>query len=229
MSHSDDDFDAMLADQGDDRPGLDEIDFNDYSTLLGDDSDDDYDDDLDDDDEDLDEDLDDEDDDDYPDDATEDDIDFVIALYREDGEPAGLALAPDLANDLDELITVVRRIPGDAGAIGAVALAGECFVLVRVRGKKIEVLLSDALAAHDWPIARDVADFLGEEIPEDDDEADSMPIGDLDMLVDAGLSEIEMQTICEDFDSDADELVGLIAKKLGFAGAFKTAVAEFES
>ena len=60
-SHDEQEYDAELADQGDDRPGMDEVEGNDYSALLGgaDDSDDDYDDD---DDSEDDDDLDDEDD-----------------------------------------------------------------------------------------------------------------------------------------------------------------------
>ena len=86
MSPRDEDFDAQLADRGDDRPGLDDLLGNDYSTLQAslevDDDDDDLDDDdddLDDDDEDddLDDDDDDDDDDDYPDDAEDDEIETV--------------------------------------------------------------------------------------------------------------------------------------------------------
>lgn len=67
MAGRDEEFDAELADRGDDRPGIDEADENDYSALdlrdpEVDDTDDDYDsDDDDDDDEDDDEDEDDED------------------------------------------------------------------------------------------------------------------------------------------------------------------------
>ena len=50
-----------------------------------------------------------------------------------------------------------------------VSIAGEFFVLVRVRGRNVQVLLSDAVAANDWPIARDVADFLNEDIPDPED------------------------------------------------------------
>ena len=57
------------------------------------------------------------DDDDEPEDATEEEIDFVLAAYREDGQPLVQELAKDLANDLDELIVQLRRLPGDAGAI----------------------------------------------------------------------------------------------------------------
>ncbi len=75
------------------------------------------------------------DDDDEPEDAAEDEIDFVLAAYREDGQPYVQSLAKDLANDLDELIVQLRRLPGDAGALGFVSLVEEVFVIVRVRGR----------------------------------------------------------------------------------------------
>ena len=96
-------------------------------------------------------------------DAADDEIDFVLAAYREDGQPYVQSLSKDLANDLEELIVQLRRLPGDAGALGFVSLVEEVFVITRVRGQHVQVLLSDGAAASDWPIARDVVDYLGEE------------------------------------------------------------------
>jgi hypothetical protein len=76
-------------------------------------------------------------------DAAPDEIDFVLAAYREDGQPMVQALAADLANDLDELIIQLRRLPGDAGAVGFVSLVEEVFAIVRVRGQHVQLLLSD--------------------------------------------------------------------------------------
>lgn len=192
----------------DDRDDLDD----DLEELdLGDDSDDD----------------DDDDDFDEIEDATADDIDLVVGVYREDGQPVATALALDLANDLDELISQLRRQPADAGAIGMVSLVGEVFVIVRVRGANVQVLLSDAAAAGDWPIARDIADFLGvEEIPDPDDESE--PMGDLGLLADVGVSDFEMEAFCDDYDSDSDELLAEIAEKIKVGQAFRRAVESFD-
>ena len=78
------------TDGGDDRPGLDDL--EPVVELLAP----------------LDEAEDDDDEDDYPDDATEEDVDLVVALYREDGQPVAVALGVELANDLDELIAQLR-------------------------------------------------------------------------------------------------------------------------
>ncbi|GAB3705608.1 tRNA adenosine deaminase-associated protein [Mariniluteicoccus flavus] len=179
------------------------------------------------DDDDLEDDFDDDDDDDDLEDATDEDIDLVIAIHREDGQPVGTALTKDLANDLDELIAQLRRLPADAGALGMVSLADEVFVLCRVRGANVQALLSDAAAANDWPIARDVADFLGEDIPDPDDD-DTGAMGDLGILVDVGVSEFEMESLCDDLDSDTDELLATIADRMAAGTAFRRALDAFD-
>lgn len=163
----------------------------------------------------------DDDDDDYED-ASDDDIDFVVGLYREDGLPVAVNLSSAAANDLDELIEQLRRLPGDAGAIGVVSIDHDFFVLCRARGRNVQVLLNDSTAAADWPIARDVADYLGIDVPDHDD--DSEVWGDLDMLADAGLSELDLEAIASD-DDDADELVRQIVDKMKFTTPFDRAVA----
>lgn len=202
MSGLPEDFEVELPNRGDDRPGLDDL--FDEVTL----------DDLDGEDDEL---------DDYPDDASEDDIDLVIALYREDGQPVAVALDLDLANDLDGLITQLRRIPGDGGAVGFVSIATEFFVIVRVRGKHVQVMLSDAVAANDWPIARDAVDFLSLDVPEEDEE--SFPVGDLDILADAGLRDFELEAIAGEYEEESTVLLERIAKKVKFGPQYAKAVA----
>lgn len=205
MAGLDDDYDAELADRGDDRPGVDEAEGDDYSALG------------------LDDDLDD--DDDYPDDAGEDEIDLVVALYREDGTPVVQSLDLDLANDLDGLIDALRRMPGDAGAVGMVSIEQDVFVITRVRGRVVQLMLSDSIAGQDWPIARDAVDYLGLDVPED--EEDSEPVGDLDLFADAGLPEMEMEAICEESD-DAVEALEEVAEKIGFGTGLSRIVATLD-
>ncbi|WP_182559793.1 tRNA adenosine deaminase-associated protein [Microlunatus kandeliicorticis] len=160
-------------------------------------------------------------DDDDLEDAEEDEIDYVIASYREDGQVVVSALGKDLANDLDELIVQLRRLPGDAGAIGFVSLVEEVAVIVRVRGQHVQVLLSDAAAAADWPIARDVADYLGEEIPDEEDEEDAEPMGDLRILADLGVSEFDLTALCDDLDLSSEDLLAEVADKIKIGPQFR--------
>jgi putative tRNA adenosine deaminase-associated protein len=160
-------------------------------------------------------------------DAAPDEIDFVVAAYREDGQPFVQALQSSLANDLEELIVQLRRLPGDAGAIGFVSLVEEVFVIVRVRGQHVQVLLNDAGAANEWPIARDVADLLNEDIP-DPDEEETEPIGDIGLLADLGVSDFDMETIIDNLDLTSDQMLGEIADKIKIGPQFrKTADAAF--
>ena len=171
-----------------------------------------------------------EDDDDFDDesdleDAADDEIDFVLAAYREDGQPYVQSLGKDLANDLDELIIQLRRLPGDAGALGFVSLVEEVFVITRVRGQHVQVLLSDAAAAADWPIARDVVDYLGEEpIDEDEDEEEGEPIGDLGIVADLGLNDFDMGAIIDNLDLSSVEMLVEVADKIKLNPQFRKAV-----
>lgn len=164
----------------------------------------------------------DDDEDDYED-ATSEEIDFVTALYREDGSPVAMVLPDACANDLDELIAQLRRMPGDTGALGIASVDGEFFVICRSRGRRVQVLLSDSLASSDWPLARDVVDYLGLDVP-DDDEEDSESVGDLDILADLGLSEFDMENVLDDVDEDSGELAHRIVTRIGFAAPFDRAV-----
>jgi putative tRNA adenosine deaminase-associated protein len=156
-------------------------------------------------------------------DAADDEIDFVLAAYREDGQPYVQSLGKDLANDLDELIVQLRRLPGDAGALGFVSLVEEVFVISRVRGQHVQVLLSDAAAASDWPIARDVVDYLGEE-PLDDEDEEGEPIGDLGIVADLGLCDFDMGAIIDNLDLSSVEMLTEIADKIKLNPPFRKAV-----
>ena len=214
--HNDEEIESFEPDDAvDNRPGLDEdldvdVDGDDDATPETDDADDD-DDDSDDDDDD--------DDDDEPEDALADEIDFVVAAYREDGQVNVVDLNDDLANDLEELIVQLRRLPGDAGAIGFVSLVEEVFVAVRVRGRHVQVVLNDAAAALDWPIARDVVDLLGEELPDPDDDAE--PVGDLSMFADLGLSDFDLGSIIDNLDLGSDQALMEIADKINIGPQFR--------
>ncbi len=227
----DEDHAEASADSGDEMDQADDdveegglID-EDYDDL---DDADDYDDDDDgdeDDDADDDDDEDDDEDDDYDDlddleDAGDDEIDLVVALYNDDGERIAVSLDKQLANDLDELITQLRRLPGDAGVVGMISIDHQFFVIVRARGRNVGVFLSDAVQANDWPIARDVADYLGEDIPDPDDDPEAM--GDFGLLSDAGVSEFDLEAFA-DLDEDSDEVLARIARRINYGSQFEHA------
>ena len=112
-------------------------------------------------------------------------VDFALVAYREEGvwQVAG-ARAPTTAADLDGFAAELRRYPGDGGSLGLVSVDEDFFLLVRVLGAEIRLLLSDVTAATDWPLARSVVDHL--ELPLPDDEEDQEPAGDLGIVADLG-------------------------------------------
>ncbi|MDR1511862.1 MAG: tRNA adenosine deaminase [Propionibacteriaceae bacterium] len=175
------------------------------------------DDDVEDDDDFEDDDFDDEDADDDLEDATDEDIDFVVALYREDGAPTVVPLEADLANDLEELIAQLLRLPGDAGSLGFVSINRDVLVAVRVRGPRhVQVLTSDIYYSDVWPIVRDVADYLGVE-PGEDDTPEDGPVGDLGMFASQGLKEEGLEALClEEDELASDELAERIARAIHF-------------
>jgi len=161
-------------------------------------------------------------------DADDDEIDFCVALYREDGEPAGVALEPDLANDFEELLAQLQRIPGDAGALGLVSLDSEVLIAVRVRGPRhVQVFVSDVYYVDTWPIVHDAVEFLGLD-PAGDDLPEDGPIGDLNMFADQGLSEMDIEAAyLDDEEMTSEDLAARIAKAARLDAVFRQAVDDY--
>ena len=106
------------------------------------------------------------------------------------------------------------------------SLVEDVFVLVRVRGQHVQVLLSDGGATEDWPIARDVADLLGDAAEDEEDE----PLGDLGIVADLGLGEFDMGAIIDNLDLSSDQMLIEIAEKINLNPQFrKSAEAAFSA
>ncbi|MDR2930544.1 MAG: tRNA adenosine deaminase [Propionibacteriaceae bacterium] len=168
------------------------------------------------------------DEDDELEDADDDEIDFCVALYREDGEPTGVALDPDLANDFEGLIDFLQRIPGDAGALGLVSLDSDELIAVRVRGPRhVQVFVSDAYFFDTWPLVRDAVDFLGIE-PGVGDTPEEGPVGDLGMFADQGVSEMDLEAMLMGTDDlSSEDIAERIATGVRFGSAFRKAVDDY--
>jgi putative tRNA adenosine deaminase-associated protein len=151
-----------------------------------------------------------------------DGVDFALAAYREEGVWQVQSIADPALVDIETLAHALRRLPGDGGAIGLVAIDEDFFVLVRVAGPQARVLLSDITAADEWELARSAVDHLGLPEPEDDD--DQVPAGDLDILGDLGMHAMDMAVLLDDFDLYPDEMLSDIARRAGFGPRFDEAV-----
>jgi putative tRNA adenosine deaminase-associated protein len=149
-------------------------------------------------------------------------VDFALAAYREEGEWQVVELAHPLLTDVPSLAHALRRFPGDGGALGLVAIDEDFFVVVRVAGPSVRILLSDITAADEWELARSAVQELGLPEPEDDD--DQVPAGDLDILGDLGMSAMDMAVLLDDFDLYPDEMLSDVARRAGFGPLFDEAV-----
>jgi putative tRNA adenosine deaminase-associated protein len=151
-----------------------------------------------------------------------DGIDFAVAAYREEGEWQVVELVHDVISDVPSLSWALRRFPGDGGAIGMVAVDEDFFVVVRVVGPSVRILLSDITAAEEWELASSAVTELGLPEPEDDD--DQAPAGDLDLLGDLGMGAMDMGVLLDDVDLYPDEMLSDVARRLGFGSLFDEAV-----
>jgi putative tRNA adenosine deaminase-associated protein len=149
---------------------------------------------------------------------------YAVIAFREEGTWQ-VGLLPDvLTDDLDGLIAAVRQQPGENGAFALVDVADEFFVVVRVQLGRVRLLLSDVTAAVAWDLAVQVLEHLDLDVPGDDDLEEVWPAGDLSIFDDMGLDEMEMGAILADLDAYADEMLTLLARRLGFADAFERVV-----
>lgn len=154
-----------------------------------------------------------------------DDDGFAITAGREAGVWNCCALPPAVLDSVESCLRATRQQPGEGGVLGMVNIADEFVVLIRPRAGDgtARLLLSDATAALDWDFAAEIARLLDEEV--DQENADELwPIGDLAILDDLGLPADELQMIMEDVDLYPDEMLGVIAGRLGFADAYAQAL-----
>jgi putative tRNA adenosine deaminase-associated protein len=118
------------------------------------------------------------------------------------------------------LVRSLARLSSDVGTIGMVSVDEDFFVIARVSGSSVRLLLSDVGAATESPLARAVVEHLALPPPDDDDDQ-LQPAGDLGLLADLGLSAMEMGAMCDDSELFPDELLADIASRLGFGVAFE--------
>lgn len=151
-----------------------------------------------------------------------DDLDgFAVAVVREDG--AWNVTAMDIAAlaDLAAAERALRDMRSAGAVFGLLDVDDEFFVVVRPGPSGTRLLLSDATASIDYDIAADTLDALNVDVPDLDpddlDDIDPWEEGDLGILADLGLPDAVMGVIVGDTDLYADEQLGMIAARLGFA------------
>ena len=154
--------------------------------------------------------------------SDDDNVDFAVVAYREEGQWQVAPLPRRVGHDLEALRKALRPWPSDTGALGLVSIDEDFFVLLRVLGSQVRALLSDVTASGDWAIAAAVLDLL--DLPEPDEDDDPQPAGDLDIVADLGVSAIDLAVLLDEDDLYPDEVLSDIARRLGFGAQFDAVV-----
>jgi len=153
--------------------------------------------------------------------------DVAVIVYREEDDAWEADVLPTaLTEDLAGLIQALRQQPSIGGTFGLVAVGDDFFVALRAIGGQMSVFLSDLTAAVDWPLARQVLEYLEIELSEDEDLDQVLPAGDLSIFADLGIDEMDLGMLAGDLDLFPDEALAIIARKLGFGHALYRALDE---
>ena len=147
-------------------------------------------------------------------------VDFAVAAWREEGLWQVELLPPRTGETLEGLVNALRAQPGEGGVLGLVSVAEEFFLLVRVLGEEVRLLVSDIYAAEEWPIGLDALERLGVPSPEDDESDDPQPAGDLRIVEDFGVGPVDVELLLDDEELWPDEQLATIAARLGFGDHF---------
>jgi putative tRNA adenosine deaminase-associated protein len=82
----------------------------------------------------------------------------------------------------------------------------------------MRMMISDITYALDYELAAELVEVLDLDYPQEEDE--SQPGGDIDLLSDLGVGEMELLAILDDTELYPDEQLEAIANRLGFGEQF---------
>jgi putative tRNA adenosine deaminase-associated protein len=150
--------------------------------------------------------------------------DFCIVVYREDDVWEAEVLPVAVTENLDAIISALRQRPSIGGVTGLAAVGDDFFVIIRVVGSQVTLFVSDLTASVDWPLARQVLEYLDIDIPYDEDLDQVLPAGDLSILADLGVDEMELCALSGDLDLFPDEVLASLARRIGFGPVFDRAL-----
>lgn len=150
---------------------------------------------------------------------------FAVALYREGGNWQCDLLPPAVMGSLASCIAALRQQPPEGGPVALVDVDDDFFVALRLApGGEVRMLLSDATAAAEWTLAREVLSRLGEPVPSGSQLDEPWPVGDMNLFADLGLPERDLRTILDDGDLYADEMLAAVTRRIGVGPAYSRVV-----
>ena len=147
-------------------------------------------------------------------------VDFGLIAWHEDGRWDATAILT--TRDIGAVMDSLKAQQTNGGAIALIAIEDEFVIIARSLGGSMQMMISDVTYAIDYEVAADLVEVLDLEFPEEDDE--SQPGGDLDLLNDLGVSEMELLSILDDTELYPDEQLEAIANRLGFGEQFNQVI-----
>jgi putative tRNA adenosine deaminase-associated protein len=151
-------------------------------------------------------------------------VDFGLIAWHEDGRWTASGLVE--TRDIGLLIDSLKAQQTNGGAIAMIAIEDEFVIIARVLGDQTRMMISDVTYALDYDVASDLVEVLDLDFPEEEDEP--APAGDLDLLSDLGVGEMELLTILDDPELYPDEALEAVANRLGFGDQLNK-LAEFNN
>jgi putative tRNA adenosine deaminase-associated protein len=147
-------------------------------------------------------------------------VDFGCIAWHEDGRWSVNSLTS--TRDIGSVIDSIKAQQTNGGAIALIAIEDEFVIIARALGDQMQMMISDVTYALDYEVAAELIEVLDLEFPEEEDE--SQPGGDLDLLNDLGVSEMELLSILDDTELYPDEQLEAIANRLGFGEQFNQVI-----
>ena len=144
--------------------------------------------------------------------------DLALLAWRDDGIWRINELDLNATSDIGLALDALRAKQVNGGCLALLAIDDSFFIIIRQIGMKMQMVLSDVMAALDYEIAAEVLELLDIELPTEDD-ADE-PAGDLNLLEDLGIDAMELQAICDDDEMFPDEQLEAIARRIGCGDEF---------
>ena len=141
--------------------------------------------------------------------------DIGVIAWHEDGRWSVAELETE---DLTEIIDRLKGQRTNGGAVGLISIDEDFFIAARALGASLQMMISDVTFALENDLAADLGDVLDLPFPEEEDE--SQPGGDVDLLVDLGMNVMEIEALASDPELFPDEAISAIAHRLGFGPQF---------
>jgi putative tRNA adenosine deaminase-associated protein len=151
-------------------------------------------------------------------------VDFAVVAFREDGQWQVGSLPHRAAKDIRGLVGALRQQLSEGVLLALCSYGDDFFLVLRPDGSDMRLLVSDITAVGEWPIAREALELVGESVPDDEDDEQVAPAGDLEIFTDLGIGSMELAAICSDLELYPDEMLGQIAARIGFGPQFDAAV-----